>query len=212
MKAAKKKGGKKVDIENIENTARDIIDEVDILSTEDIDVPDNLQERIQTAGIGELDQLEKEYGLDNGNTSYQQMDDRENISSNDAVVDDEPLTGDRFPYEDEKTVEKLHDADGSFKLTLAEDNMSVTIDLYPSKGNGDPLTFEAVNKKLESMKIVFGLNYDLLKKLIQKVEESGSEKTGIIIARGKSPTDGKDGRIEFKFAENDNIFQDDIGQ
>ena len=83
--------------------------------------------------------------------------------------------------------------------------MSVTIDLYPSEGNGQPLTLESVKAKLDTMKVVYGINYELLLKLITKVEKTKNVKKGIIIARGQPPKEGKNGWIEYKFSDHEDV-------
>jgi len=182
----------KIDIKSIEDVARDIIETTDIPDIDNIDLPERLKEQLMDAGLSELDELEKELGIDGGHF----------LSSSDAEPPERQV-------EQEEACECEQDKDGEFEISLDEDYMSVTIDLYPSRGKGVPLTYERVKEKLDALNVVFGVNYDLLTKLVEKVEESGSEKIGIVIARGKFPEEGEDGRIEFKFSESDAIFREE---
>jgi len=181
-----------IDIKNIEDVARDIIETTDIPDIDNIDLPENLKEQLMDAGVSELDELEKELGIDGGHFLF---------------------SSDTGPHErqvkQEEACECEQDKDGEFEISLSEDRMSVTIDLYSSRGKGVPLTYERVKEKLDALNVVFGVNYDLLTKLVEKVQGSGSEKIGIVIARGKFPEEGEDGRIEFKFSESDAIFREE---
>jgi hypothetical protein len=201
---AGKNNSKKTSMEDIEDIARDIINEIDIADLTEIDIPDDVRGRIESAGAEELDDLEGEFGLDTAKTDSQRA-----ISGNGPPFEAGSRNGLDLQIDDEESAGETQDVDGSFELVLADDRMSATIDLYPSQGHGEPLSYKAVKQKLDSMRIEFGVNYDLLKKLVEKAEESGSTKTGIIIARGKPPADGKNGQIEFTFSESDNIFKVD---
>jgi len=192
MTEEKDKAPKKVDIEGIEDVARDIIETTDMPDIDNIDLPEHLKEQLMDAGFSELDELEKELGIDGGHF----------LSSSDKGLDTQGV-------EQEETCECGQDKDGEFEISLDEDQMSVTIDLYPSMGKGVPLTYERVKAKLDALNVVFGVNYDLLTKLVEKGEKTGGEKTGIVIARGKVPEEGEDGRIEFKFSESDAIFREE---
>lgn len=133
------------------------------------------------------------------------MDESEYKEKEESPMKDEFEEGE----EDEESV------DGKIDVSIAEDRMSASINLYPSRGGGKPLTFEAVRQRLSSMNIVYGVQYDFLKRLIESVEESKREKSEIIIARGKPPEEGKDGGIEFHFSDSEDILsvqdEDDEG-
>lgn len=201
---AGKNNSKKTGMEDIEDIARDIIDEIDIADITEIDIPDDVRGRVESAGAEELDDFEGRFGLDTAKTDSQRI-----ISGDGSALEAGPRNGLDLQIDDEESAGENQDVDGSFELVLADDRMSATIDLYPSRGYGEPLTYNAVKQKLDSMRIEFGVNYDLLKKLVERAEESGSAKTGIIIARGKPPVDGKDGQIEFTLSKSDDIFQED---
>jgi uncharacterized protein (DUF342 family) len=85
--------------------------------------------------------------------------------------------------------------------------MSVLISLYPSQHEGKPLDFETAKNELENNGVVFGINEDLLKKLIITVEKTHEEKEGIIVAKGMVPEDGKDGVIAYHFDEDEAILE-----
>ena len=192
MAEGNNKDPNKIDIKSIEDVARDIIETTDIPDIDNIDLPEHLKEQLMDAGLSELDELEKELGIDGGHFLFR----------SDAGPPAQQI-------EQEETCECEQDKVGEFEIYLGEDRMSVTIDLYPSRGKGGLLTYERVKEKLDALNVVFGVNYDLLTKLVEKVEESGSEKIGIVIARGKFPEEGEDGRIEFKFSESDAIFREE---
>ena len=89
--------------------------------------------------------------------------------------------------------------------------MSASISLFPSKGTGIPLNLNIINKAVKSLNIVYGVNYDLLKELVIKVEESKTEKTGVVFAQGTPPREGRDGAIEYNFSETEDVLKEQEG-
>jgi len=71
--------------------------------------------------------------------------------------------------------------------------MTAIINLYPSRGEGKPLTMDRLKEALNSSGVVYGINNDLLEKLLKNVEERKEEKRGVIIAQGTLPEQGKEG-------------------
>ncbi len=185
----KQKKKKDIDIKSIEDHIKDIPD------IDNIEIPENVRERLEDATPTELDDIEREFGMSS----------------------DEPLLIDESGFEEKETSsmeeefedgeEEEESVDGKIDVSIAEDRMSASINLYPSRGGGKPLTFEAVKQKLNSMNIVYGVQYDLLKRLIEGVEESKREKSEIIIARGKPPEEGEDGGLEFHFSDSEDVLR-----
>ena len=179
---------KSLDLDAIEDKVRDIVEEIDLSDIDKIEGSDIVKEKLRGADSAGVEEIEKELGLG-----------------------EEPYLGEELDYqgtelqEDESANRDKVDKDGSFTLSLEEDLMSVTIDLYPSEGNGQPLTMESVKAKLVSMKVVYGINYELLLKLITKVEKTKDVKKGIIIARGQPPKEGKNGWIEYRFSNHKDV-------
>jgi hypothetical protein len=184
----KRKNKKKLDADDIEEKMKEIVEEIDLSDIDAIEVPGSVKKRLEGADTSDIEEIEKELGID------------EEKQPDDARDHDET------DYQESENIEEEEaNVDGSFTLSLEEDLMSVTIDLYPSHGNGQPLTVESVKDKLKSLKVVFGINYELLEKLVKKVEETKSEKKEIIIARGLPPKEGKNGWIEYKFGDSEDI-------
>ena len=187
------KNKKSFDLDTIEDKVKDIVEEIDLPDIDEIEAPDIVKEKLRGIDSTGIEEIEKGLGLE------------EDTHLKDTYLGEEVDLQEPESQEGEFTSEEEVDKDGSFTLSLEEDLMSVTIDLYPSKGNGQPLTMESVKAKLESMKVVYGINYELLRKLIKKVEKSKNVKKGIIIARGQPPKEGKNGLIEYKFSDREDV-------
>jgi len=200
MATENKNNKKKLDLDGIESLSRDIIDKIEVPDIEMLDIPQPLKDGVRTAGTGDLEEIEKKLGITARDTNH-----AEDLNIIFGVSENAGDTG----YDENDYEEGEEDTDGRFEIRIAEDRMSVTIDLYPSSGLGRPLSFGAIRTEINDMKIVYGLNTDLLERIVKKVEESKKEKSGIIIARGTPPVEGKNGRIEFKFGESDNIFNEE---
>jgi uncharacterized protein (DUF342 family) len=200
MAAEKKNGKKKLNMDEIASLSRDIIDDIEVPDIEGLDIPQHLKDSVKKGATNDLEEIEKQLGITARETNH--AEDRNIIFGMPENAGD---TGD----DEEGYEESEEDAHGRFDIKIADDRMSVTIDLYPSSGLGRPLSIGAIRTKINAMKIVYGLNIDLLERLVEKVEESKKEKSGIIIARGTPPKEGKGGSIEFKFSESDDIFNEE---
>jgi len=208
-KAKKSKSGKELDkLTDLEYQVDDIVKQVDYQDLENIKLPKEIKKRIENSKPGELKTIEKELGL--------HEDDRELINkleeevkdfkyAMDTVIEQENVeegTDCNGIYVDEEE----ENVDGSFSIEISEDKMSATISLTPSRGKGNPLSYESIKKAIEEKGIVYGVNHDLLKRLVENVEKTKSAKEGIVIAQGTLPEEGEDGKIEFHFSESDRIF------
>ena len=195
VSASDKNGRKKRDIDGIETLSREIIDEIEIPDIEELGIPGELKESVKNAGPESLREMEKKLGLGDIEEETDTVSFTEKES--DVLPDGEVYDPDSY------------NADGRFEIHVADDRMNVTIDLFPSAGGGRPLSLGAIRTALNDMKVVYGVNTDLLERIVKKVEESKSEKAGVAIARGTPPAQGKDGTIEFLFGESDEIFEDE---
>lgn len=97
--------------------------------------------------------------------------------------------------------------DGRVEIEIGDGGMTATVDLYPSEGSGRPLTTDLVRDALKKNNIVYGIDRDLLRKVVRAAEKEKSVKVGVVVARGTSPEEGRDGGIEFLFSENESALE-----
>ena len=187
----------------IEEQALDIMKHTTDPEIEGAEIDEDLLRRLNEADASELDRIEQELGIGAvGEEEMQEPADSLVFGGENAEEDpDSSVLIDADVIQSEKVK-----VDGKFEIHIAEDRMSVTIDLVPSRGAGIPLTFEKVRDKLLSMKVVYGVNHDLLKRAIETAERTKEEKKGVLIAQGTLPEEGKDGSIEYQFSESADIF------
>lgn len=82
-------------------------------------------------------------------------------------------------------------------VKISEDNLSVYINICPQQGKGS-YTKEDLYNKLKEYKVMYGFQEDV-------IEETVNEKRyyeDVLVAVGKEPVNGKDGRFEFLFDVN----------
>ena len=183
----------------------DIIKKLDVSDLDSADITKDLKEKIETSSPQELENIEKQLGIDNSMEEYIKDVDDNNIEVPYAI---ETITEEgENENEEEKSEEET--VDSSFNITVSDDKMTATIDLVPSRGNGKPLSYGNIKMTIEKMGIVYGVNYDLLKKLVESVEETKDIKKGVIIAQGTPPEEGEDGEIEFHFSESEDVLLQD---
>ncbi len=200
----KKKDSKR--IENLKYQADDILKRLDVSDIETAGVTNELKEKIEKSKPEELENLEKQLGIDAGKRVEELI---EEIGSSEGeeipyAVQSVSVEGEGEEGGDDEQGEES--VDGSFSIEVSEDKMSATITLIPSRGKGAPLNFLKVKKAIEQRGIVYGVNYDLLQKLVESVEKNKEAKEGVIFAQGTPPEEGEDGKIEFHFSETDDIF------
>ncbi len=200
------KGHQSYDIQAIEDQVVDIMKNAYVPDLEHIDVNEAVKKRLDTTDFSELENLETELGLEDILTTR----------DSDAAADI-PVEYRFVDAEDEETAhlaeietgndaqrtEQKESVDGSFELHVTEDKMSLLLDLHPSSGGGKALRADTVMAKICAMKIVYGVNSELIERLVASVEQTKDEKTGVIVAQGKQPEEGKDGSIEYRFNESD---------
>lgn len=85
--------------------------------------------------------------------------------------------------------------DESYKLTVSPDHMEATARFYPPSESGQRLPLEEFLKDLQSRKIIFGLQVQVLQSHFQR----GIFCTDLVVAKGKPPRNGTDARIEYYF-------------
>lgn len=91
------------------------------------------------------------------------------------------------------------DKDGYCIVKVSSDNMRVTVDMYPSMGNGKELTFEEVMRELKRLGVSKGILRSDIYDYIEKVQTTGAVLNDLLIAEGKNARDGQDADIEFFF-------------
>jgi hypothetical protein len=191
---------------DIVEQARDIMRSRDVSSLDQVEIPEELRDRLRDAGAGDLEDLEKELGLD-GQLIKEPV---QGSAVREAVGLDRregPVHG---VGPEEKKEPAFEPVDGSCTVKVSEDRMSAQISLYPSQHNGKPLAFSDVKSVLDTAGVVYGINEDLLKKLIMTVEKTGEEKEDVVIARGTSPEEGKDGAIHYHFGDDESLLKDTV--
>ncbi|MCK5094302.1 MAG: DUF342 domain-containing protein [Spirochaetes bacterium] len=201
----KSKQNKKIDMKAFEDQVTDIMKSTEMPDTGALGLSEDIRKRLDEADTVELIKIEEELGVRKEDVITESVsggiDNTMYIES--SVVEEVSEEG----KEEDEPVQEEERVDGKFEIEISEDNMSASVSLFPSKGNGTPLTFKKLKEGLNSMNIVFGVNYELLEKLIKKVEKSKDEKSGVIIAEGSQPEDGKDGDIEYHLSESDDVLK-----
>jgi hypothetical protein len=205
----KKNGGKERGSEkgkeNLEEQAQNIMQSSDLEELDRVEIPEELRDRVEGADVSALDDLEDELGFNDSVMTPP-------IQETESGVQAPPPQSEERASETEQQDEKREEAvDASCSVTISDDKMSALISLYPSQHGGKPLDFEMTKNALEGEGVVYGINEDLLKKLIITVEKTHEEKEGIIVAKGLVPEDGKDGVIVYHFAEDEAILEQDNG-
>jgi hypothetical protein len=136
----------------------------------------------------------------------------------DVTWDDEPAreaTGEAAKTDEDSGHETAHGQrtgktggkDGRVTVTLGNEGMTAAIDLYPSEGDGTPLSPDLVRDSLNVKNVVYGIDSDLLRKVVREVEKTKEAKVGVVIARGSPPVAGKEGRVEFLFSEDESALE-----
>ena len=96
----------------------------------------------------------------------------------------------------------IKDIPGKFEIFVPEDKMSAVIEtITPPLGSGKPVTVEDIEHALTDLKIIFGINKDVIKNIVSEVVETGTPRTNIAIAVGEPAETGKDGRIDLKIGQ-----------
>jgi hypothetical protein len=205
-KNEKWKNGKKLSgIENLQDM-QELLQKTEVPDIRKMGIDETIRHRLEEVDASELGSLEKELGIPPDTEFYRMINsDVEEVYTQPipTVEKQEPADYEEIPEEEKAAV------DSSCSVHVNEDSMSAVIDLNPSKGNGKPLTWETVSKELKANGVVYGVNTELLKKLIQNVEKNKNAKRGVIIAQGEYPEQGRDGEIEFHFSDDESVLFDE---
>jgi uncharacterized protein (DUF342 family) len=81
--------------------------------------------------------------------------------------------------------------------------MRVLMNCSPARGNGSPLTVEAVRELLAEQGITQGVDYEAIDKTVREANSSLSDQTEVQIAVGAPPINGKSGTIKYGFKNAD---------
>lgn len=95
---------------------------------------------------------------------------------------------------------KIREVDERFNMVVAADKLSVSIRMFPPSEGGKNLTKNEIINTLKSANIKYGISEEV-------IEQALSEKkycTDYIVAKGKTPTAGKDAQIKYYFDTNNN--------
>ncbi|KPJ89545.1 MAG: hypothetical protein AMS17_01515 [Spirochaetes bacterium DG_61] len=87
---------------------------------------------------------------------------------------------------------------GRIRVSVTGDEMEAYLTLIPSVGEADPVSSEQVISECERQGIVFGLDRDAIRSVVERAEKEGVESKDVLIARGEEPVNGSDGLLEFK--------------
>ena len=212
MKNKKRRG--KESIKGVDKSGKDLEEQVqDIMRSSDLEeldraeIPKELRERLSEADVSALDDIEI--------PSFAEETSVEGTSIEEMTVEETPDTKESRQVEEAVYNDVEHAAqtgeaiDASCIVKISDDKMSALISLYPSQNDGRPLDYEMAKNELEAVGVVYGINEDLLKKLVITVENTHEEKEGVIIAKGLPPEEGKDGFIEYHFGEDEAILDQD---
>jgi uncharacterized protein (DUF342 family) len=192
-KKNKKLNESSTSVRDIREQALELMKSSDVAELDQVEIPEEVRDRLSIAGNDGLEELERELGMDEieADETERVKAGREEYSSQvEEEVEEEP---------------ELPSVDGSCLVRVSEDAMSALISLHPSQHGGNPLTVEYVRKEIASAGVVYGVNEDLLKKLVMTVEKTKEDKQEVIFARGTPPEEGKDGRVQFYFDEDERV-------
>ena len=224
---------------DLEDQAQDIMRSSDLEELDRAEIPEALRERLREADVYALDDIEKELGFQETvgevdipaaetrfekttfeKTRFEEETPAAGISMEKPSVEEmtvevtsdtvESRQGEEAVYDDvERAAQTGEAVDASCIVKISDDKMNALISLYPSQNDGKPLDYEMVKNELKAAGVVYGINEDLLKKLVITVENTHEEKEGVIIAKGLPPEEGKDGFIEYHFGKDEAILDQD---
>jgi len=196
-KTENNKKNKNMNMDVLEDQVVDIIKKMDLSDLDNLDISEELRNKLESADENELKKIEEELGLDHNKIIIEEY-----SSENDKQkgIYNQPV--EQYIDEEEQDLESeeaplVESVDGKCEINITEDKMTAIINLYPSRGEGKPLTMDRLKEALNSSGVVYGINNDLLEKLLKNVEERKEEKRGVIIAQGTLPEQGKEGFLLF---------------
>lgn len=90
---------------------------------------------------------------------------------------------------------KIPTVDEKCKMIVSQDKMTVTARIYPPSEGGKMLTKGELKQELVNLKVKFGIDEDAIDLAI----DGKMYCTDVILAKGKLPTAGRDGKINYYF-------------
>jgi len=193
----------------IEEQAMDILKNAQLPTAEDVGMDAELLRQLEEADFSELERMEQELGIHELGAGENLPAER-SVSGKAASANEAPETDSQVLIDtDVVPKEMIEKVNGTFEIHVSEDGMKATLDLFPPKGGGEPVTFAQVKNRLVAMKIVHGVNEELVKRIIDTVAKGQEEKRDVEIAQGTPPEDGTDGSMEFVFGKDPSILRKD---
>jgi len=201
--AQKKEQPPKRSLKDLEDQALDLLREGAMPELDDIEIPEELKNRVDSADLAGLEELEKELGIDESAVGVY----AEAVESGGVVQADVYRVG-----EDDESSSEGSPAEGRCSVRISEDRMMAEMDFSPSERGGAPLTLDYVKEVLETAGVRHGVNDALLRKVIKSVEKTKEPKRSVVVARGTPPEEGREGSIEYRFSEDESILLDMDGK
>jgi hypothetical protein len=208
---------KNLDASDVEKQVSDLLKKSESRELDALEIPEEVRKRIQSSNTAELDALVREL------SGVLEPAAGASLAREAGVVEEGADAGDGagtaanagFGLPDAapgpaSPADGKVSTDGSFEITVSEDKMRAFLTLVPAKGEGKPLSPEQIRKKLASMKIVFGVNHDLVKQLVESAEKTKEGKSGVRIAQGMQPSPGNDGSVKFLFSESEDALRERV--
>ncbi len=190
---------------DLEEQAQEIMQSKDVAELDQADLPDDLRSLLETADEAVLEGLEREMEIEIGSV-------RDVEESAEEEAESIERSAAETPQPETEAFEEEPKVDGYCTVRISEDKMSALISLYPSQHGGEPLHYDTVRNALDSAGVIFGVNEDLLKKLILTVEKTEEEKVDVMIAHGIQPEEGEDGSIQYHFSEDESILSETVDE
>jgi uncharacterized protein (DUF342 family) len=104
---------------------------------------------------------------------------------------------------DEKTYAvSIKNMPGQFDIAISEDKMGAAIrTITPPLGKGKPVTVEDIEHALADLKIVFGVNKEVIKNIVSEVINTVTPGNNIQVAVGEPAKSGQDSLIDLKIGQ-----------
>jgi len=111
---------------------------------------------------------------------------------------------------DDEIAKKIEDAvyvDGKLKITLSLDKFKAFINVAPPEGKGKFVAVWDIEEELKKMKVLYGVNHERIRDLVQVHEENRIAIVNECVASGIVSEKGKNGEVQYLYdhtlAEND---------
>src|SRR5579862_9389405 len=94
-----------------------------------------------------------------------------------------------------------NNVDGHLKLHLSGDRTQVHADIYPPRGAGRNVWAVDVVEQLAKLHALYGVRHAEIERAVELVAMTGTAETGVLVAQGDKPIDGRDGLVDWKLDE-----------